>query len=48
VYCSFANIGHVVVIVVTVIVDDMCKIIANPNPSKFQEDIKNVIDNINH
>jgi len=46
--CSFANIGHVVVvIVVTVIADHTCVIISNPDPSKFQEDIKNVIDNIN-
>jgi hypothetical protein len=47
VYCSFAAIGHVVVIVVTVIADDTYITIANSNPSKFQEDVKNVIDNIN-
>jgi hypothetical protein len=45
VYCSFANIGHV--FIVTLIADDTCIAIANPNPSKFQEDIKNVIDNVN-
>jgi hypothetical protein len=44
VYCSFTNIGHVFAIVVTVIADDMCIIITNRNPSKFQEDIRNVID----
>jgi hypothetical protein len=47
VYCSFASIGHIVVIVVTVIADGTCIIIANPNPSKFQDDVKNVLDNIN-
>jgi len=47
VYCPFANTGLVVIVVVTIIADDTCIIITNPNPSKFQEDIKNVVDNIN-
>jgi hypothetical protein len=40
----FASIWHVVAAAVAV-ADDRDIIIANPSPSKFKEDIKNVIHN---